>query len=123
MEIKNYRDLIAWQKAMAFVTGVYRVTGHFPRDEIYGLTSQLRRAAVSIPSNVAEGHGRKSTREFLNFLSIAYGSLNETQTQLLIAQQLGYLNESDCTVLLEQSYELARLINGLSRSLTAKLGS
>ena len=121
MEIKNYRDLIAWQKGMAFVTGVYRATGQFPRDEIYGLTSQLRRAAVSIPSNVAEGHGRQSTREFLNFLSIAYGSLNETQTQLLIAQQLGYLNESDCNVLLEQSYELARLINGLSRSLTAKL--
>lgn len=122
MEIKNYRDLIAWQKAMAFVTGVYRATGQFPRDEIYGLTSQLRRAAVSVPSNVAEGHGRQSTREFLNFLSIAYGSLNETQTQLMIAKELGYLRESDCNVLLEQSYELARLINGLSRSLTAKLG-
>ena len=122
MEIKNYRDLIAWQKAMAFVTGVYRATAQFPRDKIYGLTSQLRRAAVSIPSNIAEGHGRQSTREFIHFLSIAYGSLNETQTQLLIAKELGYLKESDCNGLLEQSYELARLVNGLSRSLTAKLG-
>jgi len=121
VEIKNYRDLIAWQKAMAFVTSVYRVTAQFPREEIYGLTSQLRRAAVSIPSNIAEGHGRQSTREFVNFLSIAYGSLNETQTQLMIAQQLGYLSELDCNVLLEQSYELARLMNGLSRSLAERL--
>ena len=123
MEIKSYRDLIAWQKAMDFVADVYRVTTNFPRDEIYGLTSQLRRAAVSIPSNIAEGQGRHSTRDFIHFLSVAYGSLNETQTQLLIAQRLGYLNEADCQPLIEQSYELARIINGLSRSLAAKLAS
>src|SRR5262245_51024184 len=108
---------------MDFVAGVYRVTASFPRDEIYGLTSQLRRAAVSIPSNIAEGQGRQSTRDFINFLSIAYGSLNETQTQLLIAQRLGYLNEPDCQMLIEQSCELARIINGLCRSLSAKLSS
>lgn len=119
--IKNYRDLIAWQKAMEFVTAVYQTTAQFPREEIYGLTSQLRRAAVSIPSNIAEGHGRNSTRDFIKFLSIAYGSLNETQTQLMIGKNLGYLTKPPCDQLLEHSYELARLINGLSRSLTAKL--
>ena len=92
----SYRDLIAWQKAMDLVTAIYRATAGFPRDEIYGLTSQLRRAAVSIPSNIAEGQGRQSTREFIHFLSIAYGSLNEAQTQILIAERLKYLNDSDC---------------------------
>ena len=119
----SYRDLIAWQKAMDLVTAIYRATAGFPRDEIYGLTSQLRRAAVSIPSNIAEGQGRQSTREFIHFLSIAYGSLNEAQTQILIAERLKYLNDSDCQSLIEQSYEVARIINGLSRSLTAKLSS
>ena len=119
----SYRDLIAWQKAMDLVTAIYRATAGFPRDEIYGLTSQLRRAAVSIPSNIAEGQGRQSTREFIHFLSIAYGSLNEAQTQILIAERLKYLNDSDCQSLIEQSYEVARIINGLSRSLTAKLTS
>ena len=123
MESKSYRDLIAWQKAMDFVTAVYRATASVPRDEIYGLTSRLRRAAVSIPSNIAESQGRQSTREIINFLSIAYGSVNEAQTQLLIAQRLGYLDDSDCQSLIEQSYELARIINGLSRSLTAKLSA
>ena len=88
MEIMSYRDLIAWQKAMDLVTAIYRATAGFPRDEIYGLTSQLRRAAVSTPSNIAEGQGRQSTREFIHFLSIAYGSLNEAQTQILIAERL-----------------------------------
>ena len=123
MEIMSYRDLIAWQKAMDLVTAIYRATAGFPRDEIYGLTSQLRRAAVSIPSNIAEGQGRQSTREFIHFVSIAYGSLNEAQTQILIAERLKYLNDSDCQSLIEQSYEVARIINGLSRSLTAKLSS
>lgn len=121
MEIKSYRDLIAWQRAMDFVTSVYQATAKFPRDEIYGLASQLRRSAVSIPSNIAEGHGRQTTRDFINFLSIAYGSLNEAQTQVLIANRLGYLNSDECRELESRSSEVGRLINGLSRSLSEKL--
>jgi four helix bundle protein len=74
MEIKNYKDLVTWQKSMSLVTEVYLCTRLFPKEEIYGLTSQMKRAAVSIPSNIAEGHGRDSTKEYLYFLSIAYGS-------------------------------------------------
>ena len=121
MEIKSYRDLIAWQRAMEFVTAVYQATAKFPRDEIYGLTSQLRRSAVSVPSNIAEGHGRQTTRDFINFLSIAYGSLNEAQTQVLIANRLGYLDSEECRELESLSAEAGRLINGLSRSLSEKL--
>ncbi len=121
MEIKSYRDLIVWQRAMDFVTEVYQATATFPRDEIYGLTSQLRRSAVSVPSNIAEGHGRRTTRDFINFLSIAYGSLNEAQTQILIGQRLGYLPGDECQKLEALSAEVGRLINGLSRSLSEKL--
>ncbi len=88
MKVKNYRELVVWQKAMTFVELVYRATRQFPREELYGLTNQLRRAAVSVPSNIAEGQGRFSTREFLSFLSIARGSLREAETQLMIAQRL-----------------------------------
>jgi four helix bundle protein len=115
--IKSYRDLIVWQKAMDFVELVYRCTKAFPKEELYGLTSQLRRAVVSVPCNIAEGHGRQSTREFLNFLSIAYGSLNEAQTQILIAERLNYLGEQERLTLFELSFEVARLLNGLSNSL------
>jgi four helix bundle protein len=121
MEIKCYRDLIAGQRAMDFVTSVYQATAKFPRDEFYGLTSQLRRSAVSVPSNIAEGHGRQTTRDFINFLSIAYGSLNEAQTQVLIAHRLGYLNSDECQKSESLSAEVGRLINGISRSLSEKL--
>lgn len=123
MEIKSYRDLHAWQRAMDFVTVVYQATAKFPRDEIYGLTSQLRRSAVSVPSNIAEGHGRQSTRDFINFLSIAYGSLNEAQTQIVIAHRLSYLTADEAQSLESLSQEVGRLINGLSRSLSQKVGS
>jgi four helix bundle protein len=121
MDIKSFRDLIAWQKAMDYVVLVYRHAALFPREELYGLTCQLRRAAVSIPSNIAEGHGRQSTRDFLKFLAIAYGSLNESQTQVLLAQRLKFLEDRACSELLEVSYEVARLINGLIKSLNQKL--
>jgi len=91
MGVKSYRDLETWQVSMDLVAEVYRVTKLFPRDEIYGLTNQLRRAAVSVPSNIAEGQGRDSTKEFLHHLSMAHGSLCEVETQLLIAQGLEYL--------------------------------
>ena len=89
---ENYRDLIAWQKAKSLALSVYRCTRQFPRDEIYGLTSQMRRAAVSVPSNIAEGKGRRSQKELLQFLYHARGSLLELETQLSIAYDLEYMD-------------------------------
>jgi four helix bundle protein len=120
MKVKKYSELIAWQKAMDLVESVYKATASFPREEIYGLTSQVRRAAVSVPSNIAEGQGRKSTMEFLHHLSIAYGSLTETETQLLIAGRLAYLEQKKVDHLIDQTNEVGRLLNGLSNSLSAK---
>ena len=120
MTIKSYRELIAWQKAMKLVTRIYELTKAFPREEIYGLTSQIRRAAVSIPSNIAEGQGRDSRKEFLHHLSIAYGSLMETETQILIAESLNYLKSVEVNLILEKTAEAGRIINGLSRSLKQK---
>ncbi len=113
----SYKDLIAWQKAMHLVTDIYRATATFPREEIYGLTSQVRRAAVSIPSNIAEGQGRLSKKDFNHFLSQARGSLMEIETQLQIAQNLGYLDEKNTHVLLQGCAELGRILNGLMSSL------
>ena len=92
MTVRNYTELIAWQKGMDFVEAVYKATKQFPKEELYGLTSQLRRAVVSIPSNIAEGQGRRSTKEFVQFLSIAHGSLREAETQILIAKRLNYID-------------------------------
>ena len=113
---KGFRELIVWQKAMEMVTEVYRQTKSFPKEEVYGLTSQLRRAAVSVPSNIAEGQGRLTAGEFRQFLGNAKGSLAEVETQLMIARNLGYL--ADPQPLLKQTSEVARLLNGLLRSLT-----
>jgi four helix bundle protein len=113
----GFQDLIAWQKAMALVTTIYRATRDWPREELYGLTSQVRRAAVSIPSNLAEGHGRTGPREFAHHVSIAYGSLCELETQVLIAEQLGYSNADTSKRLTAQMMEVRRLIRGLLRSL------
>jgi four helix bundle protein len=102
---------------MDLVTMVYDVTQHWPKTEVYGLTNQIRRAAVSIPSNIAEGQGRASTKEFLHHLSMARGSLLEVETQLLIAQRLGYTAPEAATQLLAGTAEAGRLLNGLYRSL------
>jgi len=123
MASKNYRDLIAWQKAMDLVELVYSETKKFPREEVYALSSQLRRAAVSVPSNIAEGQGRTSSKEFLNFLSMAYGSLREIETQIIIAERLGYLSEDKAQAILDLSGEVGRLINGLSNSLRRRTDS
>jgi len=117
MSVKDYRELIAWQKAMDLVEMVYRMTDGFPRKEVYGLTSQMRRAVVSIPSNIAEGQARSTTRDFLNFLSIATGSLKEAETQVLISQRLGYLNEPQTSQSLELTTEVGRVMSGLTNSL------
>jgi four helix bundle protein len=113
----SYKDLIAWRKAMDLVTEVYRATGSFPRDEIYGLTNQLRRAAVSVPSNIAEGQARFSRKEFHHFLSLARGSLVEIETQLMIAQNLEYLTPQRVGALLDKAAELGKVLNGLIASI------
>jgi four helix bundle protein len=121
--LQHYRELIVWQKAMNFVETLYRITNDFPKAEIYGLTSQMRRAAVSIPSNIAEGQGRSTTRDFLHFLSMSQGSLMEVETQITIAERLGYMEKQKEITLLEATAEVGRLLNGLCNSLNKKLNS
>ena len=112
----TYRDLKAWQAAMEMVPEVYRLTREFPREEGYGLASQLRRAAVSIASNIAEGKGRSSDKELLYFLSNAKGSLFEVETQIMIADRLGHLSHLQTEELLSKTAEIGRLLNGLIRA-------
>ena len=112
---KDFKQLIVWQKAMEMVTQIYKETRAFPKEEIYGLTSQIRRSAVSIPSNIAEGQGRHTKGEFVQFLGIAKGSLCEFETQILIAQNLEYLPA--ISSILETVSEVGRLLNGLLNSL------
>jgi four helix bundle protein len=113
----SYRDLRVWQLAMELVISVYEKTRGFPKDETYGLTSQMRRAAVSIPSNIAEGKGRSSDRDRAHFFCHARGSLLELETQILIAQQLEYLPSSDGERLMANSAQLGRMLNALIQSL------
>jgi four helix bundle protein len=118
--VRSYQDLIAWQKAMDLVTEIYEVSHKFPREEIFALTSQLRRVAVSIPSNIAEGQGRSSRKEFLYFLGNAKGSLSEVETQVLIARKLDYIDDEVSNSLLNLSAEVGRILNGLLASLRNK---
>ncbi|HEX8161126.1 MAG TPA: four helix bundle protein [Pyrinomonadaceae bacterium] len=120
-QIRDHRDLIAWQKAMNLVTSVYKASRVFPKEEAYGLTSQLRRAAVSVPANIAEGQGRRSKPEFRQFLGHARGSLLELDTHSEIALRLEYINRQQHAQLQEQLSEVGRIINGLLRSLTSDL--
>ena len=122
MASRNYRDLIVWQKAMDLVMAIYTATSEFPRHEIYGLRAQLRKAAVSIPSNIAEGEGRRTRKEFLRFLSIAHGSLREVETQVLIAERLSYIDPEPRSEIFQATAEVGRLITGLSNKLLARPG-
>jgi len=119
---QTYRDLIAWQKAMELVTRIYEVTRTIPREKLYGLTSQLRRAAVSIPSNIAEGQARYSHAEFHHFLRNAKGSLAEVETQIQIACNLKYLSQERKRELLEATAELGRILNALLDSVKKRAG-
>jgi four helix bundle protein len=119
--ILSYRDLKAWQAAMDLVGEVHRLTKGFPREEVYGISMQMRRAAVSVPSNIAEGHARQSTKEFLQFIAIALGSLAELETQLLIAARLGYLEESRLQSPLELADSVGKMLRGLQKSLRRTL--
>lgn len=115
--IKSHRDLIVWQKAMDLVTSVYSTTDSFPRSELYGLTSQIRRAAASVPANIAEGQGRRMGGEYLQFLGNARGSLLELDTHLEIAVRLGMLSKEAHSTLMESLIEVRKLLNGLMRSI------
>jgi four helix bundle protein len=114
---QSYRDLLVWQKSMQLVTEIYRLTDGFPKVEQFGLCAQLRRAVVSIPSNIAEGQGRNSPKEFVYHLSVAYGSLMEAETQIQIAANLSYVSQVEADKLIAQAAEVGRMLNGLSRSL------
>ena len=117
MTMRPHQKLEACIKALELVIEIYRRTERFPREERYGLTSQIRRAAVSIPANIAEGAGRQSKKEFSHFLSNSQGSASELETELTIAQRLGYLDESTFATLMAQLDRIGRLITGLNRHL------
>ena len=117
VEIKSFRDLVVWQKAMGLVELVYRITNAFPVCERYALTSQLRRAAVSVPSNIAEGYGRNSTSDYIRFLHIALGSLNELQTQLELGVRLGFVAKDDVEDALELCAEMEKMLIALAAKL------
>jgi len=118
--IRTYRDLVAWQRAMELAEEVYRATAAFPGDEKFGLVSQMRRAAVSIPSNIAEGFGRKRRAEFKRFLEIARGSLFELQTQAELARRLGWLKGEGRKAIRDLTHELDAVLAGLVRSVMAR---
>ena len=111
--MSSYKELIVWQKSIQLVTDIYKLTKIFPKEEAYGLVSQMHRAAISIPSNIAEGHDRNSDKEFSQFLCIARGSLAELETQIIISEKLEYTNEKQITPILNNCYEIGRMINGL----------
>ena len=119
-KINSYRDLVVWQKAMALVTQVYKITKKLPKEENFGLFSQMRRCAVSISSNIAEGYGRNSTSDYIRFLQIANGSLFELQTQLEIAKNLEYFSKSDFENIYEQTREIERMLGSLIKKLRGK---
>ena len=107
----DYKDLIVWQKSMELARIIYRLTSRFPRDEVFGLTNQIRRAVVSIPSNIAEGFGRKGNREFLQFLYQAKGSLYETQNFIILCKDIGYIKSETSSGLLNKYEALAKMLN------------
>lgn len=121
--MRPHHNLDVWKKAVDFVVKVYKATENMPKEEKFGLTSQIRRAAVSIPANIAEGAGRKSEKEFLNFLSIAQGSASEVETELLIACRLEYIQKIKYNEMLSDLNNIGRMITGLSSHLKNKINS
>ena len=120
MEVHSYRDLRVWQIGVDIVGQVYEVTRNFPKAEVFGLTSQIQRAAVSVPSNVAEGHARGGTREFLHFITISLGSLAELETQLVIAHRLKYVDNEALGRVLHMCNDLGKMLRALQKSLKDK---
>jgi four helix bundle protein len=120
MTIKSYRDLRVWQKAMDLVVESYEIVMHLPRNELYGLATQIQRAAVSIPANIAEGHGREHLGDYLHHLSCANGSLMELETHVLIAKKLSYITAAQLEPILRNTAELGRMMAGLISKLKAR---
>ena len=120
MKIRSFRDLLVWQKAMVVVTSVYGISRSFPSEEVFCLTSQMRRSAISVPSNIAEGFGRNSTSDYVRFLRIACGSLYELQTQLEIAVNLKYVSKENLEKAIDQMSEVERMLNSLIGKLVHK---
>lgn len=119
-KIKTYRELIVWEKSISLVNQIYKVSKQFPNDENFGLTSQLRRSAVSVPSNIAEGYGRNSLNDYIRFLNISVGSLYEIQTQIEIAFNLEYVEKRHFEELYENTKEIERMMSSLIRKLKKK---
>lgn len=119
--VRSFKDLDAWRRAMQLAREVHSFTKYFPKEELYGMVSQMRRAAVSIPSNIAEGHARGSTKEYLNFVSIAKGSCAELETQIYLSEDFGYLEKNDSKQLLAVLFDVSRMLAGLHASLKAKV--
>ena len=120
IELKSYRDLTVWQKSMDLVVICYQLTSQFPKTEIYGLSSQIQRAAVSIPANIAEGKGRNHLGDYIRHLSIANGSLKELETHLMIVGRLGYLKQQELKVTLNKCEEIGRMLHSLMKKLNQK---
>ena len=116
--MRNFRNLLIWQKAMSLVAKTYLITHTFPKDEVFGLVAQIRRCSVSIPSNIAEGSGRETKKEFARFINIAVGSLYEFQTQLEIARNINYINETDFNNFYEDSRELEAMLTSFYRTIS-----
>ena len=117
MAVQSYRELVVWQRAMDLVLETYQLTWQFPKEELYGLTSQVRRSAVSVPSNIAEGQGRGVGAEFAHHLRISQGSLQEVETQLILAERLQYIRPADLQPVLATAAEVGRLNRGLQKTL------
>ena len=113
----HFKELIVWQKSINLVTEIHRITEKFPSNEIYGLTSQLRRACVSVPSNIAEGNTRRSKADYLQFLRIARGSCSEIETQIIISKNLEFIDDNTFETLILNIIEISKMINGLINSL------
>jgi four helix bundle protein len=120
--VQSYKDLVVWQKAIALSVLCYELTGPFPKDETYGMVAQIRRASVSIPANIAEGHGREHTRSFIQFLRVAQGSLKELETHLLLAEKVGLVHSDALVQIYSNTDEIGRMLRSLIRSLQVKLG-
>ena len=118
--ITNYKELKVWQRAYRLCLGIYKLTKAFPKDEQYNLTSQIRRSAVSIPSNIAEGYGRRTTPDYIRSLYISYGSTCELETQIMLSGDLGYISEEGITKLQEDIREVERMLKALIKSLESK---
>ena len=123
MRVRNYRDLIVWKRAVEFVAEIYRISATFPRKERFGLTAQARRASVSVSANIAEGSGRATSRDLLNFLSHARGSLKEAESMVFVAQQLGFVSAADCIEALRLAEETSRMLAGLRVSIRKRVES